>query len=216
MLDISAIYNSVKAGDDDAALDGLILQYLIDQGISLTVEEWRVDNYALLRKWAYPDPVEIGDAESKENSSDPRLIASGHIQKAKYYADCLVVKDRFQPPYQPIDDFSKLKEHLIEIVNAARQLKMYAGFLVDGVLFAFDDRARLAYQELALALSTNPSYSTDWRTVNEWVVMDMALFQKTLTAATVHVQTCFNWQKSKEAELNACMTVSELNSVILT
>lgn len=83
---ITDIAGSVKAGDNDAALDAVIQQYLTDWELTETVAEWRLANYADLRRWAYPpqqayfDEVVIGD------------MSGGYIE------DCTIVNSRF-PQY---------------------------------------------------------------------------------------------------------------------
>ena len=54
--------------------------------------------YSELRAAEYPDYREFLDAEVKINSSDEALIAEGETQKAKYVADCLVVKAKYPKP----------------------------------------------------------------------------------------------------------------------
>ncbi|GAG01954.1 unnamed protein product [marine sediment metagenome] len=45
------------------------------------------------RRVAYPDPMELNDGLVKQHSSDPDIQAEGDAQVAKYYEDCLKVKE---------------------------------------------------------------------------------------------------------------------------
>jgi len=60
---ITDIAASVRDGDDDTVLNAVIQQYLDDWGLTETVAEWRVANYADLRSWAYPDQAAIASGQ---------------------------------------------------------------------------------------------------------------------------------------------------------
>jgi hypothetical protein len=81
--------------EPDEQLNAIISTYLFDNGIEQTVAEWRIENYAELRRWAYPDYATYLDAQVKLSSPDSAVQAEGQAQLDKYYADCLAVKDRF-------------------------------------------------------------------------------------------------------------------------
>jgi len=76
--------------DIQAYLDGEFYH-----GESTTVAQWRLDNYEDLRRWAYPDPMDLNDATVKINSGISELISIGNQQLQDYAAACLAVKIRF-------------------------------------------------------------------------------------------------------------------------
>ena len=82
----------------DTELNQIIQNYLNGKyyrGYFITVQQWRLDNYKDLRKWAYPKTTEYNDAQVKLNSSIPELEQQGQEQFNKYIQDCLNVKTRF-------------------------------------------------------------------------------------------------------------------------
>lgn len=82
----------------DSELNIIIQAYLNDiyyKGPAMTVAAWRVANYARLRRWAYPDPVDLSDAQVKINSGISELESQGEDQMDTYVQDCLDVKTRF-------------------------------------------------------------------------------------------------------------------------
>ena len=85
------------ASTDDPGLDALIADYLgaIIPADQAAVDQWRLVNYADLRRWAYPDKAEFLDAMVKTYCSDPAVQAAGQDQLALYVSDCLAVKTRF-------------------------------------------------------------------------------------------------------------------------
>jgi len=91
----SDIPKAIHAGAADVELNQVIQNYLYDNGISKTVAQWRVENYAQLRRWAYPDPAELNDAQIKINSGIEELEAEGQQQLENYVSNCLDVKTRF-------------------------------------------------------------------------------------------------------------------------
>jgi hypothetical protein len=205
------IYYAIKSPN----LDSVIQNFLERNNIQLTVEQWRLMNYEKLRKWDYPKVEELADAQAKINSTDPVLIAEGHLQLSEYYAKCIEVKKRFPKVETEIQDLDKLKTLKKNIVNAARVKKVSSGFDVEGVWFAFDNAARIAYLELFLALSVDNTMTQRWRADTEWVNMNYTLFQKLIIAGRVHLSTHFNWQESKETEIDSCTTIEQLNEVII-
>jgi len=61
----------------------------------IDVQQWRHDNYKILRKKFYPDAIEYNDAQVKINSGDPSLYAEGMDQQIDYIEKCFDVKIRF-------------------------------------------------------------------------------------------------------------------------
>lgn len=95
MIDSSNVYAVVKGNAPDEVVDSTIAQFLTSWNIPGTVQEWKIENYAQLREWAYPSSTEFNDAFVKTRSGDPDLVAEGEIQMDKYVKDCMAVKERF-------------------------------------------------------------------------------------------------------------------------
>lgn len=98
MIYIKQIAQSVIKGDDDTALNIIIQGHIDSFNIQTTVAQWRLDNYSELRRWAYPNPVDLSDSVIKMESGDPTLVTEGEAQRAQYVSDCLNVKTRFPKP----------------------------------------------------------------------------------------------------------------------
>ena len=82
----------------DNVLNNFINNYLNGRyynGEPITVQQWRLDNYKQLRKWAYPKIEEYNDAQVKLNSGISELEQQGQEQLNKYIQDCLDIKTRF-------------------------------------------------------------------------------------------------------------------------
>jgi hypothetical protein len=87
-MDITRLYSAIK---NDEPIDEIIIEDFNPE----SVEQWKLDNYAMLRMWTYPGYAEYLDAEVKLNSGDTNLEIEGQYQLDKYIADCLNVKLRF-------------------------------------------------------------------------------------------------------------------------
>ena len=81
--------------ETDEQLNAIISTYLFDHGIESTTEQWRIENFSELRRWAYPDYAVYLDAQVKLSSTDEATQAEGQAQLDQYFADCLAVKTRF-------------------------------------------------------------------------------------------------------------------------
>jgi hypothetical protein len=88
------IYYAIKSQN----IDSVIQDFIDTANEQLTVDQWKLDNYAKLRKWDYPEYAEYLDAIVKLNSTDLSIRAEGQVQLDKYIADCLNVKIRFPKP----------------------------------------------------------------------------------------------------------------------
>lgn len=77
---ITDIAASITGGvDDDAALNVIIQQYLDDWGLTETVAEWRIANYAELRSWGYPPFQEYIDELVTGNQSGEFLSSCEQV-----------------------------------------------------------------------------------------------------------------------------------------
>lgn len=89
------VAEAVKIGKKAENLNKVIQAYLDNYGISKTVAQWRIDNYAQLRRWAYPPPEELLDAQMKLNSGIDEIKNQGQRQLDNYVGQCLDVKTSF-------------------------------------------------------------------------------------------------------------------------
>ena len=91
----SDIPKAIQNGVLDTQLNAIIAEYLAVWNINKTVSEWRLENYAQLRRWAYPPMAEFNDAQAKLNSGITELESEGQNQLDNYVQKCLDVKARF-------------------------------------------------------------------------------------------------------------------------
>lgn len=108
----SDIVDAVKS--NDSLLNAKIQQHLDYNNIEMSVNEWKVENYQLLRKIDYPPYGDYLDASAKINSKDNLLAAIGWDELGKYYEKCASVKIRFPKPSQEL--VSDLDESIALIV----------------------------------------------------------------------------------------------------
>ena len=95
MVLITNIPEAIDNGTTDSELNIVIDQYLVDWNIDKTISEWCIENYAQLRRWAYPPIRELNDAQVKLNSGIAELESEGQSQFDDYVQKCLNVKTRF-------------------------------------------------------------------------------------------------------------------------
>jgi len=96
MTSLQDIHKNIHA--DDVTLNAVIELFIVSTnyfGPSTTASQWRLENYIILRKLSYPDPMQKNDAEVKIGSGIPALVSEGEIQLAAYIQDCLNTKTRF-------------------------------------------------------------------------------------------------------------------------
>jgi len=91
----SDIPRAIQNEASDSQLNAIIKEYLAVWDINKTVSEWRTENYAQLRRWAYPPMAELSDAQAKLNSGVTELENEGQNQLNNYVQKCLGVKARF-------------------------------------------------------------------------------------------------------------------------
>lgn len=140
-----------------------------------------------------------------------------------YELDCS--QDDFIPEDQtPIteDEADELRkttptiESLLIAIEAEKKQIKDGGFILDDILFDSDNAAQIAYLQVQVKLSLNPSYTTQWKASSGvWVTMDVTLFAKIMTAIEEHSAKCFAWQEAKENEIAVCTTIEELEAVSL-
>lgn len=150
----------------DSALGQLISTYLLDHGISKTAPEWILENYALLRGWAYPPQVEYLDAMAKIHSGDKVLVSVGWAGLRAYYQSCLSVKMRFPKPQPDTFDDFELTELQPAFVNAV-QVHLDAVVSARGPYGDPDGRFAML-SCCTYATSQHPRFGADGRAAVEW------------------------------------------------
>jgi len=86
-------YPIINKSLTDVELDTLIDEFFYGQ---VDVEEWKLNNYSVLRKKFYPDIFEYLDAKVKINSKDNIIKEEGNLQLKKYYDDCNLIKGKYK------------------------------------------------------------------------------------------------------------------------
>lgn len=121
----------------------------------------------------------------------------------------------FAPPTGPT--FEELKEQKLQSIQQEKIRVRDGGFDIDGTHYDSDLPARMSYNELAVRLQQNPEYTTPWKaSEGQWVTMDAALYASVVTYGEAHMTAVFTWQATKEAEINACTTIEQLEAVGVT
>lgn len=151
---------------DDETLDHVISVFLEYRGLGQGVSEWRVQNYALLRGWAYPPQADYLDAVAKINSGDQVLARAGWSELDVYYQTCLGVKRRFPKPQE--DGLADLPEQdLLRIFVNAAQAHMDS--VVSARRVFGDPDGKLALLSCCTyATSSHPLYGPDGRAAVQW------------------------------------------------
>jgi len=82
----------------------------------------------------------------------------------------------------------------------------------DSHVFSTDEKTRTALQQALLSglESLNWKFNTD-----KWVTLSSADVQSALNQIITHIQTCFDWEMNKIAEIDACTTHEELDNLII-
>ena len=164
MIYITSIADSVHG--DDISLNQVISDYLADHGISTAVNEWRLENYALLRGWAYPPQADYLDAVTKINSGDQLLAGKGWAELDAYYQAGLAVKRRFPKPHE--DGLTDLSEQaLLKIFVNAAQAHMDR-VVSDRRVFGDPDGKLALLSCCTYATSFHPLYGPDGRAAVQW------------------------------------------------
>jgi hypothetical protein len=89
------IADAIKAKEDDTVVNILIQQHIDDFNLTVSVTQWRLDNYSQLRGWTYPSQFDYLDAKVKQTKVDKK---EGEDQEIEYLAKCIAVKERFPKP----------------------------------------------------------------------------------------------------------------------
>lgn len=103
----------------------------------------------------------------------------------------------------PVTTAQVRREAYRALIQRQKTLKLDGGFEVEGIPFDSDEKARIAYLELAQRLTMDPSYTcTTWKASDGyWITMDAQMFAKVYQAGTALMESCFAWQKAQEERL---------------
>jgi len=95
-----------------------------------------------------------------------------------------------------------IKTLKLEILNIKKKEKLNAGFEVNGILFDYDNNARIAYRELKDTFRDNPSFLTSWKaSEGQWITMDAEMFSIIEIAGKSHISKIFNWLAIEQSKL---------------
>ena len=91
-----------------------------------------------------------------------------------------------------------MQEATIQYLTVIKKQKLNEGFYVNETLFDSDTNARLAYAELRLKISRDPTYTVSWKaSEGNWVTMDVALLDQIESAGEEHIANVFAWLQSE-------------------
>lgn len=83
---------------------------------------------------------------------------------------------------------------------------------VNGVHYGTDSQTTLALQQ---AFVSNLE-QLNWKVNSDtWVELTQTHVNDILAAISAHIQICFDWEKSKVDEINACSTLEELDAIVV-
>ena len=108
---------------------------------------------------------------------------------------------------------SKIEEKL-QRINDAKNTALDGGFVLNGILWDSDAKARLAYLELVTKMNDDPTYATYWKASSgTWVNMTADLFQQVKVAYEAHVNACFMWQAMREQEVALAVANEDMEAL---
>jgi hypothetical protein len=88
--------NALNAGYQEAEIE---VKWVTDEEwVAIKEANKPIPTYVDLRRQEYPPVVDLADGLAKQTSSDPTISEEGHLQVAKYFFDCLAVKERYPKP----------------------------------------------------------------------------------------------------------------------
>ncbi len=121
--------------------------------------------------------------------------------------------DRFTVQNGEVVGPSKVEEKL-QRINDAKNTALDGGFMLNGILWDSDAKARLAYLELVTKLNDGPTYTTYWKASSgNWVNMTAELFQQVKAAYEAHVNACFMWQAMREQEVALAVANGDMEAL---
>ena len=73
-----------------------IQQFIDDNNLGITVEQWVLNHVELLRRWAFPSYWDFIDAYVKIHSGDEQLASQGQAQMQDFIDRYLAIRSKFQ------------------------------------------------------------------------------------------------------------------------
>lgn len=93
---ITDVAKLVMAQASLAEIRAKIQQYLDDNNLEISVEQWVLDHVEILRRWAFPSYWDFIDAYVKIRSGDEQLASQGQTQMQDFIDRYLAIRSKFQ------------------------------------------------------------------------------------------------------------------------
>ena len=147
--------------------------------------------------------------EPDYNDGDPRMTELCTIGEDTY----IHIPDELELPEQPFNidvgmeaviltnelkaEIKALSPHFrlaYSRLDTEKKSRLNCGFEYDGITFDSDINARVAFSELAMKFSTEPTYEKRWKaSQGDWVTITASTFTEIMTAGETHVSDVFEW-----------------------
>ena len=99
-------------------------------------------------------------------------------------------------------------------IAAARYVAEVAGVTVGGVVVRTDRESQALITGAALTATQDAAYSCTWKSESGFVTLDAATVLAVADAVRTHVQTCFDTEYAKCAQIDAAQTVEDVEVVV--
>lgn len=110
-----------------------------------------------------------------------------------------------------------LKQHMIGVVQEARQEAEDMGVNVNGNIFSTDVASQIKYVGIMVYASMDKTYTGSWKTVNNgFVSLDASGVVVMCMFVMAYIQVCFAWEQSVLYQIEAATTVAQLQQIDLT
>lgn len=116
--------------------------------------------------------------------------------------------------YQVMDmSIDAVRNNLLGVASNERWLKTNntVPVTINNIEYKFDTSTQTTHA-LHQAITSNIQ-SLNWKLNGEWIQLSSNNISTICNAITTHIQTCFDWELSKVAEINNCSTLAELDAV---
>ncbi len=113
-------------------------------------------------------------------------------------------------------DLAEARSAKLSALAAYRYDREVGGTLVGGVEVRTDRESQALLTGAAVAAMLNSEYEIAWKAVAGWVTLDAASIIGLASAVRAHAQSCFDRERKLTQEIEAAMTVEELQAVDLT
>jgi len=116
----------------------------------------------------------------------------------------------------PLPEFNDLKNKLFAQADTKKKALLDGGFTLEGVAYDSDINARMAYAELGMRISQDPTYSTPWKaSAGQWVTMNATLYQQIASAGEAHIGGVFAWLAGVQSAINSATSIQELMEIAI-